>query len=505
MPAAVRAENAPFAEQAQPSPETHAAPSDPALQTGSVKNVPEALRESVKPLSLSAVVSAQERPVSLEEALTAATRQNLSLRQTQTRLRAQKWQFANQLSEFLPDVTPLFLNRQTVNGAFIVSGAIPVSVDARTYVLGSTVQMRVFHGFQTLLNSAAERQRYRAARAEVSRSEADILLETFQRYDALQLAKVRIAVAESRQREANSLLKVTQSKFQEGLVPKLEVFQAQAQVASAEETLVNAVNGYQLASADLAASLGQSLLEVLTPTTDRLQPALLIEPTLTLNQLVSVAQTQRPELQRDALLVKAERAARLAVLGQYLPDVTASYTTQASGLNLQEMKNAQITQLNLNWVLGRAGVGPFVRYQQARVRTEQAELTLLQTRQQVEADVVSAFYDMQNRQASIRLADSRLAAESERLRLAWLRHREGLMTTTDLINAQTQTADAQYALAEVIVGYNAAQARLLRAIGAVSAETLLASEGPWRLPASGLPQAGSPAHSATSPPPPLQP
>jgi outer membrane protein TolC len=415
------------------------------------------------------------RPITLEEALTLSDRLNLNLKIAQTDQRRDRWRFYNSLAQFVPDVTPLFYERRRIDGTFFVGGAFPVDVDITTHTVGATFRAQVFNGFRNVLESATRQSTLQASRADVRRTQADVLLDTYTLYQQLLLAKAEVAIAEDAVAQARSTLGLNQARFQAGTAPRLDVLQSEAELAQEVQRLLAAQNNYRTQSATLSEVLGIPILTDLVPVETTVLPKTLLDDTVSLQDLTALALANRPEIQRERYRVQANRINQWSAFSDVLPDVIFSNTSQAQGQTLDYMPNSQIRQFQLNWNLPQSGASAVTQFQVLRAETERARLVQQQTERQVTREVNERYFTAQSQKSQIEAFRLRLRSTDEAFRLSRLRLEAGLITTTDLLINQVNRNRAQLDLARTILDYNISQARLIHGIGLMSKQTLLTS------------------------------
>lgn len=454
------------------SPTEITAPSNEGLESNSVPSdthAPVPLLKGTAQLVLNEPV----RPITLPETLNLADSQNLSIRISEQDLTRERWLFYNRLTQFLPEVRVFYTNRR-IDGTILVGGAIPINnIHTTVHIPGVMLESELFNGFGKTLNSLSQRMLQQAAKADVRRTQADILLDAHEQYQNLLLAKVEVAIQGEVLREAESNMKIIRAKFLAGSVPKLDVLQSEAEEASALQLLITFRNNFHVRSAALARTLNLPILTELLPQDTAVAETPLIPETLSLEQLVAVAEQSRPEIARERFRIKASQWNQWSALSNGMPTVVLNHTTQAIGTDLHQLPNYQTTELLLNWNVGRSAASSITQFQARRADTERARLVLEQTVNEVQERVAQSYYDSQSKKEEIKALRQRYDAQYERYRLSKLRWENGLITTTDFIIAEVAKNQAQRDLARSILEYNVSQARLLHSIGLISIDTIL--------------------------------
>lgn len=129
--------------------------------------------------------------------------------------------------------------------------------------------------------------------------------------------------------------------------------------------------------------------------------------------------------------------------------------------------------VQLNWDVGDGlGIPTISKINQARYDAKLIKNTIEKLKQQIENEVRIAYLNVQVAKDLINVAEKRVKAATEALRLARLRLENGIGINTELLNAQTDYTKALVSKVQAIVEYNNAQADLLHSIGLISYETL---------------------------------
>lgn len=130
--------------------------------------------------------------------------------------------------------------------------------------------------------------------------------------------------------------------------------------------------------------------------------------------------------------------------------------------------------IEVGWdVADGLGVPSISRINQARYQAKSAKLNIDKLIQRIEQEVRSVFLNVQAQEQLIDVANKRVKAATEALRLAKLRLENGIGINTELLNAQKQYSGALASQVNAIVEYNNAEAELLHALGLISIEKLL--------------------------------
>lgn len=255
-------------------------------------------------------------------------------------------------------------------------------------------------------------------------------------------------------------------RIAKGRAARLELIRLQTQLSQARYDKVSVTQGEKDARALLGALLGETgpvaSLADLGPTA----PALPATPEAALERALA----QRPDLQQlDAMGLAARQKTAIA-RGERLPQV--SLTAKA-----QESTGSDWTSYD-DWNLGLRLTMPIFdgdirkrRVEQASLEQQQMDLQRGDAHNRIASEVEQAFGALTESRARLDFAAQGEAEAREALRIESLRYHSGESTITDLLGAEAALWAA--AANRLQAGYDitASQARLLRAMGELAADS----------------------------------
>jgi outer membrane protein TolC len=368
------------------------------------------------------------------------------------------------------------------DGAFTLSVAgtpllkNPPPVVVNNYVFRLGLQQPLFTGFR--LSNSAKAAEYQAQAGILQRDmdDADLVLGVtsayWSLYQALQMQKYvdeNVVRLESYQADTERLLKA-------GLATRNDLLKVQVQLATARVTQIDARNDVQLAQLNLNNVIGQPLETTVIPSSD---PQALMdtdtpEQGSRMSDLTSRAWEQRKDLHAVSLLAEAARAGVNAARGAYWPqiDLLAAYNYNQPNSRYQPITNAFYS----NWEIGVQLQMDVWNWGRTARQTEQAEAVVSQNEQQLAQ--LKDNITLEVRRASLTLGRSReklgvarLAVDQaeENRRMTTDRYRNGIATSSDLLDAEVALLQSKTNFTGAVVEYALAKARLERAIGGASA------------------------------------
>lgn len=268
------------------------------------------------------------------------------------------------------------------------------------------------------------------------------------------------AVVQQRITAVAEHLRVAEAMFEEGMIPRFEVVQAETELSRVRGDLIKLQTaiGRQKAALRRLLNLPQDLVvhveEGVPPVT----------PEGTLPELVQSAFLQRGEFK---VLDAAIRAAQLQVR------LAESYNAPSLGLQGQAQKQtATATGGTDSWSLTVALSKPLYRSNEKAAQVQRAEanlnttiLNLEKTQQEVALEVTQALLELTDAREALSVAEQGEVEARERLRIADIRFRNGVSLGVEVIDAQTALSAAQAEVVNARYNLQTAVVQLRAALG----------------------------------------
>lgn len=332
----------------------------------------------------------------------------------------------------------------------------------------SFTQTLLDNGAREATNAQARRALDAALSGEADTRQATILAVTQDFYQLL-LAQDLVLVAQAQVARYRQTAAVTQAQIQAGTVAAKELFQAQADLANAQVTLLQDQNQVATASAALKNVLGA---ESDAP----VQPAGLAAPgelpplppdaaSALLPASLQDAYAARPSLRRQQALVQsslsalraAQKRAGVSVSADYVLTYQATNDVGARGTNSQLLVTGSYPLFDAGSARGA------IRIAQGQLDISRNDL--LAARQQVRLEVEQALATRNESLAATRLALAAVTAAQVNYNAALEARRAGVGTLLDITTAQATLTQAQNQYVSAVYNFYIADAQLLRAVG----------------------------------------
>lgn len=314
---------------------------------------------------------------------------------------------------------------------------------------------------------AAARHENAAASSDLQAGDAELVLEVSSAYWSLVTAEASARVLGESLAAFDAHLKDAVNHERFGMAARNEVLAVQVERDHAELARLRAQNGAAVARADLARLLALPA-DTLVVAAEPLAQGASAPPELP--ALLASALASRPE--RAALASRLAAAeARVGVeRSARLPQATASAGYDYANPNREilppsaEWKHTWDVSLNLSLSLfdgGRARAG----VARAHARAEAARHALEDFERRIRLQVTRALLDLQSAEAAVVVAERNLAAAHENRRVASDRYREGVMPSSELLDAEVALQRAGLDQTEALAEVRLAEAGLVHAAG----------------------------------------
>ena len=276
------------------------------------------------------------------------------------------------------------------------------------------------------------------------------------------LNEAQVTTQQEQVRYAVENVRITEARLRQGIVSRFDVLTAQTALSTAQQQLIAAQNGRDLAQADLAYLLGTDPDQPITLQAPPLPP---LDQTIDLKASTQRALARRPEVkQADANVREARRLVKLAG-SPLLPTLGIVASGVSSGTDSPTVPRSYGTVSAQLAVPLDDGGATRSRVRSAKTDVDTQTLTLEQIRLNVVLEVRQATLNVRNAQAQVGAAQTGVTQAQEALRLVYLRYKDGLGTFLDVLNALAQLARTRTNLENAQYFYQTSLAQLVRAMG----------------------------------------
>jgi outer membrane protein len=332
--------------------------------------------------------------------------------------------------------------------------------------VGLTVSQNLFNGFQTAnrvrqaeSNTSAARETLRVAEQTILQNAATAYMDLLRDSALLELQRRNVEVLQEQLRQ-------TRDRFNVGEVTRTDVAQAESRLAQGRATVLSAESQYARSRANYRQFVGveAGVLQPGAPI-DRLTPRRLIEA-------IEIARARHPSvgvamfgIDTAVLQVKITEGSlypQARLVGTVQQNWETNLTTQLQQFNA--FVQAQVTIPIYN--AGPTGAtDTFSSIRAAKETIGQKRMDLDTARDQVQANVVTAWGQLEAAKAQILATQAQVASAEIALNGVREEARVGQRTTLDVLNAQQELVNARTALVTAQHDRVVASYALLGAVG----------------------------------------
>ncbi|MCH7808423.1 MAG: TolC family protein [Planctomycetes bacterium] len=461
--------------------------------------------------------------VDLSSVVRVAAAQNFDIELARQNVVASRGELESTVGAVFPAIVPTALFEHVTGTVRATEGNL-VGVGFNTFQPSIAVQWVVNPG-RVIYDIIAAKKRFSAA----AHQERAVILETLRRsavqYYDLVLTQARVSAAHQGVMEAEELLRINRLRTQTGVGIPADELRAQARLAERRQDLILAMKDFYDASVALSLTLHLDSSVTLVPSIDELPPVHLVRRDLSIEELLDIAITFRPDLEEVRTLVEAAAADRGSTWwGAFGPEFQASYqyggitghannvleregipsnlivnpasSTGSFGSNpfanglikegiLRGSRRAgrrddqtfgfsdqQRVKVGVGW---RLSLSAFGNLKTSGARQEQARIEAEMQLDLVKAQVVNAAQASRANAELVGFARQQVEAAAEALRLSEANLRAGAATTLDVLQAQDAATQARLRHAGAVVRYNQSQVNLLAFLGLLDKPSLTPS------------------------------
>ena len=339
--------------------------------------------------------------------------------------------------------------------------------------LAFNVHQPLFTGFNLLTSHEKAILQKEQVASQIDNAELQLVVAIQDAFLRLLQARENVRSAEDSLVRLRSQLKVNTAFYEVGLRPKLDMLQAEVDVATAEQLLLAATNNEATVKAQLNTLLGKSV----DADVEYVGELRYFPFSLTLQDCLERAADERPDLRiaRQAVML-AEKDKDLAAV-PYYPQVGADFNYIRAGedpmvhggdYHTPSQWNAQ---LGLKWTFFEWGK-TYYGEKQAEKNVSRLWQEYRNLENEAEFEVKKSFLQIGSAEKRIAAARQGLVAAKESYRMAVARYEAQVGTNTDVLDAQAKQTQSEALLNEALSDYGRAVAGLYGAMGKKNPELL---------------------------------
>jgi outer membrane protein TolC len=412
-------------------------------------------------------LAAQDRAITLTEALKLAQGTQPSVIQAQGQVETSDAQRRSAWGAFLPSLTA-----GSSASDFFSEGASRIDPVTGQVLSGNTTNrslnatLRASVDLFTGFRRGADLKAARAGQAEAEAGLVDAkfaqdLATTNQFFDALSAAQL-VGVRETSVRRAEEQLKVSVAKLHAGSATRSDSLRSLVTLGSTQLALIQAQTDLATAEAGLARLVGETgRVRALDDSSFHQLAAM--PDTAALRQ---EAETKSPRVQTAVAGANVASANLSASRAAYWPSLTLGANTSWNGSRANDYTffNQRQVSLSLSWDIFN-GFDRELTVAQRRASLDVAEATAADERRAVDASLTQYLAQLDAARATIDITATSVAAATEDLRVQQERYRLGASTIVDVLTSQEALNQAEVDVVNARFNYLRAKAQLEALIG----------------------------------------
>jgi outer membrane protein TolC len=267
------------------------------------------------------------------------------------------------------------------------------------------------------------------------------------------------------------------SKFlKAGNGTKFEVMQADAQLARAQQKLIEQEANFRAAEINLSEHLNVALNSVLTVSKKEINKLSLIDENIPIEEFLKTSFKKNPDIQAALQNKKAIARQSFSTAGGFMPTLDLYLDVAGVGSEWSDLNRVDSLGFDLNYNIGQGlGFNAVSNALESKANLEKAELEYLQEMQRIEKALRLAYLNFQKSKSIYKASEKEFYASEEAYRLSQLRFKNGIEVFANLLDREADLNQAQLNLINAATEYNLNQVRLAYDMGTISVKEITES------------------------------
>ena len=334
--------------------------------------------------------------------------------------------------------------------------------DDNMYSAQAVVQQPLFTGGKISSLNKQTRNNLEAMKYNYEGAKQNLILQVKEAYFGILAAGKFKKVCEDAMAQMKAHLKTVRGLYNAGTVANIDLLRTKVQLASAEQALIKAKNGIELAKSSFNTVLGRDLnlpVEVVDVFEVR-------EGKYKLDQLLTEAQENRPELYKMKYNIQMVEAGVGVAKSNYWPQVGlfGNYRYHKGDEPIIEWEEdwmaGIVVSLNIwNWGETKAQVG------QAKAVLRELQHLEAQLKDGIALQVKGALLSLEEAKKRIKVSEKAVIQAEDSLNSAQIGYKNGRVDNVEVLAAQLALTQAKANHLEALYNYILSEARLENAIG----------------------------------------
>ena len=385
-------------------------------------------------------------PLTLKQAVTLALKHNQDLKTAGDQVESSKITHDQDRSDFYPDLTARAgadVGRNTKS--------VPDDSTYRSLSAAITSTLNLFKGYEDKASLEKSGYALDSQKDSFERTRQAVIFNTVAAYLEAVLKKERIQVAEKNLADNQKQLEQIDAFYKAGRRSVTDVYQQQAETASAKLALLTAREEWNTSKMNLLETIGVSALTSveLPEITDVMKGNWTFDDQAA---LTAAALEKRPDIKsKKSELKAAEMEIKEAQAGRY-PTVDLVFELSSAYSSLEEGDVSE--QMDDDSLAASAGINVSIpifdrhvtrnKVGKAKIASHTARIELEKLERQIEVEVGEAMSNYQTASEQVEVSRSKLSYADKALESTRQRYKAGASTLTELTTSQASYVEAQY-------------------------------------------------------------
>ncbi len=421
----------------------------------------------------SAASGEPEKILTLQESVRIALKQNLDIKSSEQKIMQKQWEEKDARTEFFPSITGSFAYTKLDRTPSISVPGMPMKIEMNKtdiYNMQITITQPIFTGGALSSQYKLKKEELKITEGEKRITDEGVCMDVVHTYFLILKASNLFSAAEILVNQRQTHLSNVKKLFDAGLATKADILKTEVALADAKQKLIETENNLNLAK--------QQFKTILSLPLDReinLQDILTFQnKEKKLQEWKDIALKNREELNQIERTLTGLSLAKDITRSRYYPQVAFILNWKdekgtATGLNDWYQTLSGLITVNIdiwNWHSTRNKMNA-IDSQISQIETQKQKLTNL-----ILLEVDSAYLNLSSAENRIHVMEKAVEDAQENLRVTETLKREGMATTTDVIDAQTYLFQARSIYYQALYDYQIAHYQLLKASGRLIPELL---------------------------------
>jgi outer membrane protein TolC len=408
-------------------------------------------------------------PLSLQNAIDLGLKHNLGLLLSQADTRSARGQRWQEFSALLPQVTAApyaaasKINIDELGFAGLASSLhLSPSVGPYSYFDARAAVSQTLFDWKSISNARAAGQNVKSADYNVLDARDLVILTIGNVYFQAIADEARIATDEAQVETAQALFNQATDQVDAGTAADIDALRTKVELQTRQQQLIQAKNDFAVQKINVTRVIGLAPNQELDLTDKSPYQPL---DGLTVDDAITRAYSSRSDYRSAESAVRAAELSRKAAVSGYFPSLSfgADYGTGGSHPSDSTRVYDVRGTLSIPIFTGNSVHGDI---QQADARLQQSRERLENLRAQVEADVRTAFLNLQSSAEQVKVAQSNIELADQTLAQSRDRFSAGVTDSVEVVQSQEAVASAHEQYISSLYNYNFAKISLIRALGA---------------------------------------